>query len=402
MDMTFSAEDIAFRGKIRAFLKDKLPKHLSEAKSRSPQVFSDYAVQMEWQSILHRQGWVGYRWPEAYGGTGWSPVQCYIFDTECAKVNAPELSPLGLKLVGPVIYTYGTDAQKKHYLPRVLSGEDYWCQGFSEPGSGSDLASLKTKAIPDGDDYIVDGTKIWTSLAHHANWIFCLVRTDNDVKAQQGISFLLINMDSPGVDVEPIITMAGDHEVNQVFFDNVRVTKTNLVGQEGQGWDIAKFLLANERGGSFLAPPLFADMQRLKNQALQQADGVGGTLFHDPDFSLKYSKTWVELKALEVTELRTLEKVSRGEVLGPQSSIAKLIGSNLRQKVDELRLELFGNDGMELVTARPLYGTQSPEVITSPDAQLAMPGYLNNRAWTIFGGSDEVQKTILAKTVLGL
>lgn len=402
MDMSFAAEDLKFQSEVREFLKAKLPKHLSQAKSRSPQVFSDYAVQMEWQSILYEQGWVGYRWPKEYGGTGWSPVQCYIFDTECAKASAPELSPLGLKLLAPVVYTFGTEAQKNHYLPRVLSGEDYWCQGFSEPGSGSDLASLKTKAVLDGNDYIVDGTKIWTSLAHHANWIFCLVRTDMEVKPQSGISFLLIDMNSPGIEVQPIITMAGDHEVNQVFFDNVRVPKANLVGEEGQGWDIAKFLLANERGGSFLAPPLLADMERVKRQAAEQPNGRGGSMLDDADFMLNYSRILVELKALEVTELRILEKVSKGEVLGPQSSITKLIGSNLRQSVDELRLGLFGSDAMELATARPFYGTQSPEVISSPDAQLAMPGYLNNRAWTIFGGSDEVQKTILAKAVLGL
>jgi len=402
MDMSFSKDDLAFRNEVRGFLKAELPDHLIEAAARNPAVFDEIDIQMEWQSILYKKGWLAYRWPKEYYGAGWTPTQCFIFDTECSKAGAPGLSPLGLKLVGPIIYTFGTQEQKDEFLPKLLSGEHYWCQGFSEPGSGSDLASLRMSAVRDGDDYIVNGTKIWTSLAHYSNWIFCLVRTDKDVKKQAGISFLLIDMTTSGVEVKPIITLASDHDVNQVFIDNVRVPAKNMIGAEGQGWDIAKFLLANERGASPLGPTLVSAVAQLKSQAETVSDGIGGMMIDDSDFALKLSRLDVEVKALEVTELRILDKISKGEDLGARSSVAKLVASNLRQKIDELSVEMFGYNAMELETARPLYGTQSPETVSTPDAQLAMPAYLNSRAWTIFGGSNEVQKTIIAKTVLGL
>ncbi len=402
MYMTFTADELAFRDEVRAYLKNCLPDHLKQAMRNTPSVFVEKDIALEWQRILHSKGWLAYHWPKAVGGTGWSPVQRYIFEKECALAGTPALSVLGLKLVGPVIYTYGTQAQKEYYLPKILTAEHYWCQGYSEPGSGSDLASLKTRADLNGDHYIVNGTKIWTTHAHFANWMFCLVKTDLTVKAQRGISFLLIDMLQPGIDVRPIITMAGDHEVNQVFLDNVKVPVENRIGAEGQGWEIAKFLLENERGGSCHAPSLLADLQELRHTAEQQPGCDGGSLMAERGFSEKLARLELEAQALEVTELRILSELAQGRKPGPQTSMIKLVSSDLRQKIDHLTVEAFGYDGLQLETARPLYGNERPEPVGPADAQIAMPTYLNSRAWSIFGGTNEVQRTIIAKAVLGL
>lgn len=402
MDMTFSEEDLEFQQEVRAFLSEHLSEDLASATRYNPAVFSDRVDQFEWQKILHQKSWVGHRWPAEYGGTGWSATQRYIFDDECRRAGAPIISPMSMDLVGPVIYTYGTDAQKEKFLPNILSGEDFWCQGFSEPEAGSDLASLKTSAVRDGDDYVVNGTKIWTSLAHNANWIFCLVRTCKEVKPQAGISFLLIDMSAPGLEVEPIITLAGDHDINQVFFEDVRVPAENLVGSEGQGWEIAKFLLEKERGGAPMAPGLRAHFNHIQTYLQDLEDGHCGRLLNDPSVKTKLSEIDVELRALEVMELRLLDQISRGEPLGPQSSISKIVGANLRQKIDQIAIDLFGQDALQLAPERPLHGSQGPEFEGSLGALIAMPTYLNSRAWTIFGGSNEIQRTILAKTVLGL
>ena len=335
-------------------------------------------------------------------GTGWTPTQRYLFDKECAVAGTPALPVLGLKLVGPVICRFGTPEQKARFLPRILSGEDYWCQGYSEPGSGSDLASLKTRAVRDGDRYVVNGSKIWTTHAHHANWIFALVRTDPAAKKQEGISFLLIPMDQPGVSVTPIVTMANDHEVNATFFDNAESGVENLVGAEGQGWTIAKYLLENERGGSCAAPALLAELDRIELWAAGVASGTNGAMAHDPVFAQRIARLRLEAQAFEVTELRILAELAKGRAAGPQTSLVKLIAANLRQSLNRLAVDLFGYDGLQLPTDRPLYGNEAPEPVGSRAAQLALPEYLNGRAWTIFGGSDEVQKTIIAKQVLGL
>ncbi len=401
MDMDFSAADIAFQAEVRAFLAAELPQRLRDGMNGTPSVFVEPDIGLEWQRILHAKGWLAYHWPVAAGGTGWTPVQRYIFEKECALADAPSLSVLGLRLVGPVIAHYGTPDQKARFLSRILTGEDLWCQGYSEPGSGSDLASLKTRAVRDGDRYIVNGSKIWTTHAHYADWMFCLARTDPDVKPQAGISFLLINMRQPGVTIRPIIGMAGDHEVNQVFLDDVEALVENRIGEEGQGWTIAKFLLENERGGSCAAPRLLADLDRLAGLAAVQPDGAG-VLADDRDFSRRLARLRLEAEALETTELRILAELAQGRAPGPQTSLTKLVASSLRQHIDELTVECFGLDGLQLVTERPLYGNESPEPIGCKPAQLAMPTYLNSRAWTIFGGSNEVQKNIIAKTVLGL
>jgi len=402
MDLDLSPDEQAFRDEVRAFLADHLPQHLREGAEATPTVFAEPDIGREWQRILYRKGWLGYHWPVEHGGTGWTPTQRYIFEKECALASAPGLPVLGLKLLAPVLYTFGTPEQKAHYLPRILSAEDYWCQGFSEPGSGSDLASLKTVAVREGDRYIVNGSKIWTTHAHFADHMFCLARTDASVKPQQGISFLLIDMRQPGVRVRPIIGLAGDHEVNEVFLDDVEAPVRDLVGEEGQGWTIAKFLLENERGGSCLAPALIADLGRLRAEAGRQPAGYNGALIHDRSFAGALARIELAAQALEVTELRILSEIAQGREPGPQTSLVKMVASTLRQEVDGLSMRLHGYAGLQLATARPLYGNESPEPIGGKAAQVAAPAYLNSRAWTIFGGSNEIQRTIIAKTVLGL
>ncbi|KWV91319.1 acyl-CoA dehydrogenase family protein [Erythrobacter sp. YT30] len=402
MDMNFSPADLAFREEVREFLADKLPQRLRDGARRTPGVFVEPDIGLEWHRILAEKGWVAPLWPEEDGGTGWTPVQKFIFDKECALAGAPALSILGLKLVGPVICAFGTPEQKERFLPRILSGEDYWCQGYSEPGSGSDLASLKTSARLDGDEYVINGSKIWTTHAHHANWIFALVRTDTTVKKQAGITFLLIPMDQEGVEVTPIHSMSGDHEVNQVFFSDARTSIDNRIGDEGQGWAIAKFLLENERGGSCFAPRLLQSIERLEEMAQAQPSGVNGAIAHDARFRDRLARVRLDAEALEFTELRILAELAKGRSPGPQTSLVKLLASNIGQDVDTLKLELLGPDALQLPLERPLYGNEAPEPIGSEAAQTAMGRYLNNRAATIFGGSDEVQKNIIAKTVLGL
>ncbi|MEE4201351.1 acyl-CoA dehydrogenase family protein [Erythrobacter sp.] len=402
MDIDFTPQDEAFREEVRAFLDDKLSDRLRDGARRTPGVFVEPDIGLEWQRILNEKGWLASHWPEEDGGTGWTPVQRYIFEKECALAGAPGLSVLGLKLIGPVLCEFGTPEQKERFLPRILSGEDYWCQGYSEPGSGSDLASLKTRAVREGDEYRVDGSKIWTTHAHYANWMFCLVRTDSETSQQKGISFLLIPMEQDGISVTPIVTLAGDHEVNQVFLEDARSDASNLVGEEGQGWTIAKFLLENERGGSAHAPRLLADIAKLRRRLDEEPSGTNGALGQDPVWTRDLAKLKLKAEALEFTELRILAELAKGRRPGPQTSLVKLVAANLRQDVDTFAMNLAGPDGLQLPAQRPLYGNEAPEPVGTVDDQLAAGRYLNSRAWTIFGGSDEVQKNIIAKTVLRL
>ena len=402
MDIELSPRDAAFRDEVRAFLAENLPDAVRNGAAASPTVFVEPDVGQVWNAVLNAKGWLGYQWPEAHGGTGWTPVQRYLFEKECALAGAPNLTVLGLKLVAPVIWTFGTEAQKAHYLPRILSGEDYWCQGFSEPGSGSDLASLQCRAVLDGDRYVLNGSKIWTTHAHHANRMFCLVRTDPAAKKQAGISFLLVDMNQPGISVRPILTAAGDHEVNQVFLEDVVVPVEDRVGEEGQGWAIAKFLLENERGGSCHAPKLCYDLDRLETAARDESDGRGGKMADDPQWRRKVAKARLAAQALEMIELKIVSEIAKGRAPGPQTSLTKLLASNLRQEIDLLAVDLYGAAGLQLQQARPLYGPNAPEPVHSRDAQLAAPRYLNSRAWTIFGGTNEVQANIIARSVLGM
>lgn len=402
MDLHFTPEDETFRQEVRAFLDAHLPAHLREGMAATPGVFVEPDIGQEWQRILHEKGWLAYNWPVECGGTGWTPVQRYIFEKECALANAPSLPVLSLKLLGPVLCRFGTAAQKARLLPRILDGSDYWCQGFSEPGSGSDLASLKSRAERRGDHYVINGRKLWTTHAHHANRIFCLVRTDPQAKAQAGISFILVDMDQPGVEVRPIKGLAGDHEVNEVYLDEVIAPFDNLVGEEGMGWTIAKFLLENERGGACHAPKLLSDIAKLRVCAAGEPDGHGGAMADDIGFMTDLARIELTAQALEMTELRVLAEMAKGLPPGPQTSLSKMIASTLRQQVDAMAVRLYGYAGLELEPRRPLYGNDAPPPRHGKGAQIAAPRYLNSLAWTIFGGTNEVQRTIIAKTVLGL
>jgi len=400
LELEIAPEYREFRDAVRQFLEVHLSERLRSGARATPTVFAEPEIAREWQAILFKQGWLAYNWPREFGGTGWSPMERYIFERECALSDAPGLPVLGLKLLAPVLCNYGTPAQQTHYLPKILSGEHYWCQGFSEPGAGSDLANLRTTAIKSRDHYLVNGSKIWTTHAHFADHMFCLVRTDSSVKAQRGISFLLVDMKQPGVRVRPIVTLAGDHEVNEVFLDNVRVHETDLVGAEGQGWTIAKFLLENERGGSCHAPKLLADIGRIRSDASREPASDGGSLIRDSLFASQLARLELEALALEITELRILEQLGNGQRPGPQTSIVKLVASDVRRRVDALAMSAFGYIGLQLETRRPLYGSLGPAPLYNAEAQVAAARYLNSQAWAIFGGSNEIQRNIIAKTVL--
>jgi len=396
MDLEFTAEERAFRDEVRAFIRSSLPPALAE-KTRQ-RIHLDKADFVAWHRILHARGWGAPNWPKEYGGPGWTPVQRYIFDEECASSDAPPLVPFGISMVGPVIYTFGTDAQKAKYLPRIVSMEDWWCQGYSEPGSGSDLASLRTRAESDGDHYVVNGHKIWTTQAQHANMMFCLVRTDPNAKPQEGISFLLLDMIDPGVKVRPIISIDEGHSVNEVFLDNVRVPKANLIGKEGKGWTYAKFLLGNERTGIAEVATSKQRLKRLKEIARAE-QACGRPLLEDADFRAKVAAVEIDLLALEYTNLRMLAAENAGKGVGPEASMLKIRGSEIQQSLSELAVEALGYYAAPY-EHRPDGSNQPP---VGPDyAQGRMESYLYYRATTIYGGSNEIQRNIIAKMVLGL
>ncbi len=399
MKLEFTAEERAFRDEVRQFLADKLPQELSDKVHNTLHLEREDMVR--WQKILYEQGWSADSWPVEYGGTGWSPIQRYLFAEECAIAGAPRVVPFGLKMVGPVIYTFGNEAQKQRFLPDILSSEVWWCQGYSEPNAGSDLASLKTSAVRDGDEYVVNGTKTWTTLGHFADWIFCLVRTGGpDVKPQEGISFLLIDLDTPGITVSPIITLDGKREVNEVHFDKVRVPADNLVGEENKGWTYAKFLLAHERVGIAQVALQRTRLARVKQLAAATNDG-GRRLLDDPGFARRVAAVELDLKALEYTELRVMAAESKGGSPGPESSILKIKGSELGQAVDELFVEVAGNYLLPFVPQQFAYGYDG-EPIGPWFAANTGPEYFNHRKTTIYGGTNEVQRNIICKFVLGL
>ena len=400
MDFTFSAEDEAFRAEVQAFLQAKLTDGMRRAAARTTTVFADKDLAMRWQAILVEQGWAVPSWPVEHGGTGWGPTQKYIFGEELARAGAPGLIPLGLRMLAPVLFKYGTERQKAHYLPKMLSGEHYWCQGYSEPGAGSDLSSLKTAAVQDGDDYLVNGTKIWTTHAQFADHIFCLVRTDSSGRPQHGITFLLIPMSAPGVRVAPIITLAADHEVNQVFFDDVRVPQANRVGPEHEGWNVAKYLLEFERGGGGAAARLRVSINHLKAIAEAEKDGVA-PLWASSSFRARVNALDIRIEALQFDEHLTLARMSRGESPGSGSSLAKNNTVEIDQAINELKLEAVSHYAMPHANLISMNGRNEPWV--GPDhAETVTPRYLNSRAASIFGGAREVQKNIIAKVVLGL
>ena len=396
MDAQLTADEQAFRDEVRTFLREKLPMDVHERWLEAGKIFPDRDDGVRWHKILYEQGWIAPNWPVEFGGPGWSTVQKYIFATETASYGAPPVIPLGLGMVAPVIMRYGTDAQKNHFLPRILSGEDYWCQGYSEPGSGSDLASLKCRATKDGDDYVVNGSKIWTTHAHFADWIFCLVRTSDEPKRQMGISFVLIPMTTPGIEVRPIITIGGHHEVNQVFFDDVRVPQANRVGPEGEGWTVAKYLLEFERGGNFASGRVAVNLARLKRMAKTKG------LDQDRDFAKKLADIEIQAETIAVSELRMLSKLKSGQNPGADASIIKLRGSEVNQNVTELAVEACGLQALPFEQLEQAMGDNRAAVAQTEAEAGAAPRYFNYRANTIFGGTSEVQRGILAKVSLGL
>ena len=389
--MNYTKEELEFRDEVRQLLRDELTPEIIAGNKNTTTALGNNDAAMAWQAILNRRGWAGVAWPKEFGGTGWSSNQRYIFNSECEKAGAPKLIPLGLRMLAPVLFKYGTKEQQDYYLPKMLSAEHYWCQGYSEPGSGSDLASLKTRAERDGDFYVVNGTKIWTTNAHHADHIFCLVKTNPDVKPQAGISFLLIEMNTPGISVEPIITMAGDHEVNQVFFDNVRVPISNIVGPENDGWKVAKYLLEFERGGSSVATRLHVDMAELK-MLLDRVEGEDALKGRAKEIGIKIS-------ALSQMETDMQSKIARGEKPGAGSSLMKIMASTLGQDISTIKMEAIGNYSLP---HNNLLLLNEEVTIGEPEHQTVSAGYLNDRASTVFGGAREVQKNIIAKSVLGL
>lgn len=383
MNLRLDESQRAFRAEVREFIAENLPEESRRGQSLLTGVYPEPAISVPWHRKLAGKGWLAPMWPKEFGGTGWTGFERFIFENECALAGAPYVFPLGLRLVGPVIFTFGTQAQKDRFLPRILTDEDYWCQGFSEPGAGSDLASLTTRAVPDGDDYVVNGSKIWQTHAHHANMMFTLVRTGSgDGPKQAGISFLLIPLDTPGVEVRPIVSIGGDHDVNQVFLSDVRVPKSNLVGEEGKGWDYAKFLLRFERAGSFAAARLRASLKRIGR--VLESRMAAGIEIH-PDARRRIAEVAIDVDVFEMLELKILGPLAAGEDPGPISSILKLRTSQLKQDVAEAGHLALGEDGAIWPT----------EVESESDA---LPGdYLNSRAATIFGGAREVQLGLIAR-----
>ena len=390
----FSSHDNAFRDEVRQFLGAELSENLRKVGRETTGVFTEWPLAKPWHEILYRRGWAAPSWPREHGGTGWSVVQQYIFASELAAAEAPKIPVMGLRMVGPVVMRFGREDQKARYLPKILSGEDFWCQGYSEPGAGSDLAALSTRAVSSGDDYIVNGTKIWTTHAQWANRIFCLVRTGTVGKPQAGITFLLIDMATPGVTVAPIVTLAGDHEVNQVFFDDVRVPKVNRLGEENDGWTVAKYLLEYERSVAHAAA-IRAELNHIKR--LARAEG----LWVDVKWRATLAEVEISLDAYQGIEHRILSAARRGEPPGPDASILKVMFSELTQRVSELGIEIIGYNAFPVRQgAEP--GHDNVGSVVSPEVISVMPTYLNARATTIFGGTNEVQRNLLAKLVLDL
>jgi alkylation response protein AidB-like acyl-CoA dehydrogenase len=398
VDLNFTPEEEAFREEVRAFLRAELPAALSD-KVRSGKRLTKADME-QWHAILNARGWLASHWPVDYGGTGWSVVEGFIFENESALAGAPRVVPFGPSMLGPVLIKYGSDAQKAHWLPRILDGSDWWCQGFSEPGAGSDLAGLKTAAVRDGDHYVVNGQKTWTTMGHFADMIFCLVRTSAEARKQDGISFLLIDMKTPGIDVRPIITIEGEHEVNEVFFTDVRVPVANLVGTEGLGWTYAKYLLTYERtniagiGGSFAALDWLEDIARRERKN-------GRPLAEDPYFAARLAKVRIDLENMETTNLRVIAAAARGGAPGAESSMLKIRGTEIRQEITSLTRRALGPYAQPFVP-EALEAGYNGEPIGPDYAAPVAPEYFNNRKLTIFGGSNEIQRNIIAKAILDL
>lgn len=404
MDLTFSEEDRQFQAEVRAWLEEAWPEELRDKQARSALGKLSKDDLVAWQKRLAAKGWAATNWPVEYGGAAFTPTQSYIFDLERARVGAPGVVPFGITMVAPVIMKFGTDEQKKNFLPKILNSDIWFCQGYSEPGSGSDLASLKTKAEDKGDHYLVNGVKTWTTLAQYADWMFCLVRTSTEDIRQLGISFILIDMNTPGISVNPIITLdepgEGFQEINMVYFEDVKVPKENLVGEQGKGWTCAKYLLEFERGNAY-SPALKGAMQHLKAFAQSEQHGAAGSYWNSDEFQQRYHDVEIQILAMEFTELRILGALAAGQNVGPESSMLKTRGTELQQAVTELALEISGAYAAPLDQSTPLPGDNF-QPVGPKDANGVAQEYFNTRKVSIYAGSNEIQRNIMSKLVLGL
>ncbi|WP_394782114.1 acyl-CoA dehydrogenase family protein [Undibacterium sp.] len=396
MDLNYTSEDLAFRDQVRSYLAENLPADLKHKVLNHKRLSKENFVR--WHKILAKQGWVATGWPKEYGGTGWTATQRHIFEEECARAGTPGIMPFGVAMVAPVIMAFGNQAQKDYYLPRILNCDDWWCQGYSEPGSGSDLASLKTRAEREGDFYIVNGQKTWTTLAQHADMIFCLVRTDTGGRKQEGISFLLIDMKTPGITVRPIIMLDEEHEVNEVFFDNVKVPVQNLIGEENKGWTYAKYLLGHERTNIAAVGRAKRELQFLKRIATEHQKN-GKPLLDDPVYASKVASLEVELMALEITVLRVISQDSGRP--GPEASLLKIKGTEIQQRLTELMVEAVGPYSQPFDHAF-MEGKEEHSIAEDDDAAPLAAYYFNFRKTSIYGGSNEIQKNIITQMILGL
>jgi hypothetical protein len=395
----FTEQELAFQDEVRAFLQSEFPEDYRSKIDANIRLSKEEIV--DWQKILYRKGWAASSWPEEFGGTGWSQIQKHIFANEMGLIGAPEPVPFGMKMVAPIIMAYGSDEQKARFLPDILESNVWWCQGYSEPNAGSDLASLKTSAVRDGDHYVVNGAKTWNTYGQYADWIFCLVRTDNSVKKQEGISFLLIDMHSPGISLKPIVLIDGHPEVNEVFFDDVRVPAENLIGEENKGWTYAKVLLTHERTNISGVPRGRRRLRSLKRLATETDDGFGANMMENQIFKNKIASLEIELEALEYAELRTLASVSAGKAPGPESSILKIVGTEIAQRIDEIFVELAALQCLPYVPEQFEDGYQGAPIGIESSASATLT-YFNNRKASIYGGSNEIQRNIICKAVLGL
>jgi len=408
MNLQWSAEERAFREEVAAFFERELSDDLRAAGRWMTSVYGDHALAMRWQLKLLAQGWLAPSWPVEHGGCDWSVARHYIFAQEKARAFAPPTSPMGLQMCAPALIAFGTAEQKAFFLPRMLSGEHFWCQGYSEAEAGSDLAALSMPAEDVGDALLCHGSKLWSTHAHVANWVFCLVRTSREDRPQKGISFVLIDMRSPGIEVRPMVSLTGEHIQNEIVFDRVRVPKANVVGRIGEGWGVAKYLLEFERGGAAYAPQMLARLRELRGFACQAPGQGGRSLADEPLFMARLAEVECQVRALELYELQTLSTLAKGGSPGPSASVLKILGTELQQAVTELGLDAAGHYGLAFQPQAGFPGGEVGVAHGGPDfhgprlAALAPLRYLNERAGSIYAGTNEIQRNILAKTALGL
>ena len=395
MDLRYSKSELEFRDEVVAFLKEKLPSTLADKVRAGLELTK--ADMDQWHAILNAQGWLATTWSTEYGGPGWSPVQRHIFEEECSRAHSPRIVPFGLAMLGPVLQQFGTEAQKAEILPRILSGEDWWCQGYSEPGAGSDLASLKTRAVRDGEDYIINGQKTWTTLGQFANKIFCLVRTSTEGKRQQGISFILVDLDTSGIEMRPIKLIEGGHEVNEVFFTDVRVPAANMVGEENTGWTIAKFLLTHERTNIAGVGFSMEALEQVKSLA-RKIRRNGKPLIENPLFGARIAQVEIDLEAMKITNMRMLMTAQKQGAPGPETSFLKIKGTVIRQELNDLARRALGPSAAPF----PAEELAANLAMAPADNATNAAQYFNNRKVSIFGGSNEIQRNILTKALLEL